>query len=198
MNARIFTQHHACLRCEQAFTPFQIRRARRFCSTACRTAFNRDCFADLFWSKVTKTDDCWIWTSAKNASGYGVVNYRDRARLAHRVAYELIHGHQHKDACILHRCDNPPCVRPDHLFLGDRRDNSQDMIAKGRHNMRGLLKGTRGDQHGFAKLTSNDIADIRYRYAAGGVRYRDLADKYGVHPVTIGDVIRGTTWKHIP
>lgn len=91
--------------------------------------------AERFWEKVRKSSGCWEWTAYRNALGYGAIAYGKPRRpvLAHRVAWELTHGAAPSpDVEVCHRCDNPSCVRPDHLFLGSHRDNMLDMIAKGR------------------------------------------------------------------
>jgi hypothetical protein len=89
-----------------------------------------------FWSKVEKNDNnCWIWTAGRNGNGYGNFWFMGRTVGAHQMAYELSVGEITKGMCVLHSCDNGHlgCVRPDHLFLGTLKDNSQDMISKGRH-----------------------------------------------------------------
>lgn len=90
--------------------------------------------ADRFWEKVDRSGDCWTWTAYRNPAGYGEINLGGRlgAVLAHRVAYELTFDVAPGDLHVLHRCDNPACVRPDHLFLGTHIDNMRDMTAKGR------------------------------------------------------------------
>lgn len=94
--------------------------------------------AETFWSKVDTTGECWLWLAAR-IPPYGYGNFggtQDGVRwvkLAHRHAYELAHGPIPEGMWVLHRCDNPPCVRPDHLFLGTHADNMRDMVAKGRH-----------------------------------------------------------------
>ncbi len=93
-----------------------------------------------FWSKVNKTDDCWVWQGGQTPFGYGHFYWHKRRFAAHRVAWELQFGPPVK--CILHRCDNPACVRPSHLFEGTRTENMQDCISKGRANHWGNRRRT--------------------------------------------------------
>lgn len=86
-----------------------------------------------FWTHIEKTDDCWLWHGARNSFGYGSLGKNYRYRNAHRFSWYLEHGDILVGQFVLHRCDVPACVRPDHLFLGDARDNSHDMCRKGRH-----------------------------------------------------------------
>jgi hypothetical protein len=91
--------------------------------------------AERFWAKVQKSDGCWLWTAAARKNGYGIFaerRPRSRTYSAHRLSYELTFGPISSGLSVLHRCDNRRCVRPDHLFLGTARENTQDMIAKGR------------------------------------------------------------------
>jgi hypothetical protein len=85
-----------------------------------------------FWEKVLKTDGCWVWIAARNPLGYGLASVESRTIKAYRVSWELSNGPIPKGLCVLHRCDNPPCVNPDHLFLGTIRDNNIDRQRKGR------------------------------------------------------------------
>lgn len=89
--------------------------------------------ANLFWQhvKVGDPSECWLWTGSKHKQGYGL--YGAGPRRAHRIAWTLIHGEIPPGLQVLHRCDNPPCVNPAHLFLGTDKDNHQDKAAKGRH-----------------------------------------------------------------
>lgn len=87
---------------------------------------------DRFWSKVNKTDGCWLWIASRHKKGYGQFKLDGKMRKAHRVAWELTYGPIPPDKNVCHTCDNPPCVRPDHLFLGTNGDNVRDAVKKGR------------------------------------------------------------------
>lgn len=110
--------------------------APQWCSNACAVARRRvDAEQNLerrFWGKVTFGNDCWEWQAARNNKGYGQFGRGRRLFLAHRVAWEIWYGSA-PSQCLLHRCDNPACVRPDHLFEGSIADNNRDMATKGRH-----------------------------------------------------------------
>ncbi len=154
--------------------------------------------ADRFWPKVDKTGECWVWTGAMTTSGYGQLTIRKgggfgRAVATH-VAWFLEHGEWPRDAFVLHRCDNPPCVRPDHLFLGGPLDNVRDMIAKGRQNYGARV---RGEAVPTARLNEGTVAEIRRRYAVGE-RQAELAAEYGVRQTNISAIVNRRTWKHVP
>ena len=132
--------HCACLICSTPFTisPSQgVLGAGKYCSRPCfnagRRQHNRDTLGARFWSRVTKTTTCWLWTGDRKPAGYGTLLVGRRHTYAHRLAYELTYGLILPGMECMHRCDNPPCVRPDHLFLGMHGDNVRDMVAKGRH-----------------------------------------------------------------
>jgi hypothetical protein len=144
-----------------------------------------------FRSKVQRgatEGDCDVWTGQKTVGGYGRFDVGGRPRHAHRVVWEVRHGRIPAGMFVCHRCDNRLCVKLGHLFLGTHKDNMADMAAKHR--------AAHGERHTFAKLTEAQVAEIRARYAAGGVRQVDLAREYGVSQVNISHVVRGTTWRH--
>ena len=146
--------------------------------------------AARFWSKVDRRgpDECWPWIGSTNQQGYGQI--RDgTARLASRVAWEMHTGASvPEDLFVLHRCDNPPCVNPAHLFLGTLADNNRDMREKGR--------GCRGEKAPTAKLTEADVRNIRAQVSRGEDQGR-LASAFSVSQSTISLIAAGKRWRHI-
>lgn len=144
---------------------------------------------ERFWAKVRKSDACWEWQGSVSAgTGYGCF-YDGKAFSTHRYSWEIHNGAIPRGLCVLHRCDNRICVRPDHLWLGTKRDNSQDMAAKGRH----LGPGFQGEDHGEAKLTELQARAIKASDEPGVA----LAALYGVSPSLISLIRRGKAWRHI-
>jgi len=148
---------------------------------------------ERFWSKVkmSNSEKCWEWQAGRSWAGYGDFSMGRKRKhiIASRFAWELTNGPVPKGKCVLHTCDNPPCCNPAHLFLGSRKQNSEDCKAKGRNN--------KGERHGNAKFTEKDVIKIRKLYAAGRYRQEDLAKKFGVERRAIGRVIDGTRWGHV-
>jgi hypothetical protein len=149
-------------------------------------------FADRFWSKVDMLGDCWLWLAHRKPQGYGQFTLRKGKFVgAHTVAWSLTYGEPIRAGHVVcHRCDNPPCVNPAHLFLGTPSDNAYDSVAKGRANR------ARGVDHPSARLTE---ADIRYIREATNYRglLRDLAADFGVSRTTIAKIRRGEYWRHV-
>lgn len=146
-----------------------------------------------FWSFVDRTGDCWVWIRGVSRHGYGLWYTGGRANrkshLAHRYAWTLSNGHVPRGMVVCHSCDNPPCVRPDHLFLGSQLDNIADSVAKNRH--------VKGERVPHAKLTDDAVREVRDKYASGGYLQRELAQEYGVAQGIISAVIRRAAWKHV-
>jgi len=182
-----------------------------------------------FWSKVDKSagpDGCWLWTAGKFRQGYGCFDVAGKSVKAHRTAYTLTNGQIPHDGsahglCVCHRCDNPPCCNPAHLFLGTHIDNVRDRENKGRNNpprgdkhfsrlypdrvARGNRNGAnthpecvlRGERHGRAKITAAQVIEIRTLYAAGGLTQPQLGERFGLDRSAISLILRRKNWKHI-
>jgi hypothetical protein len=152
-----------------------------------------------FWSKVEKTETCWQWTAGCFRAGYGAFQYQRRAWKAHRFAYMLTHGPIPEGLNVCHHCDNPACVRPDHLFLGTFADNSADMVAKGRQGKGDNVPTEhrrRGVRHHRAKVTEDDVREIRRRHGAGETQTA-LAAIFGLDQTTVSDLVRWKIWRHV-
>lgn len=148
---------------------------------------------DRFMAKVSPepTSGCWLWTGTLHGSPgarYGAFRIDNRWVKAHRAAVLLLRGTDPGRLCVLHRCDNPPCVNPDHLFLGTPGDNARDRARKGRGGNR------HGEKNGRAKVTAADVREIRRLYARGWVR-AELARHYGLSWNSIDFIVKGRNWR---
>lgn len=136
---------------------------------------------------INENTGCWVWDKCSSESEYGRFHAYGKCFPAHRFSYELHVGKIPKGLVACHKCDNPPCVNPNHIFIGTHLDNTIDMHRKGR--------GRYGENHGRAKLTINDVNEIRKDYNTGGITQRKLAEKYGVSKSTIGAITTRTNWR---
>lgn len=147
---------------------------------------------DRFLSKTTidhSHPDCIIWTGARNRDGYGSYRFEGSAQLDHRASWKIFFGSISNKMNILHRCDNPPCVNPKHLFLGSQKDNVRDMYLKGRGN------NVRSSKVRTSKLSNRDIKSIRKSYSAKEYTQQELANHYKVSQTMIGYIVRNIWWK---
>lgn len=139
---------------------------------------------ERFWARVEKSDGCWEWQGHRNAGGYGIYRYRQTDK-AHRASWMIHNGEIVDDLHVLHRCDNPPCVRPDHLFLGTHLDNVADRVAKDRS------KSEHGEHP--EKLTWESAERIRQLVAEGQYPWL-VAAYFGVSRVMVSKIVRGDSW----
>jgi hypothetical protein len=146
---------------------------------------------ERFLSYVQQGVGCWRWVGSKDANGYGRLHVGRLPELAHRISWALFNGEIPSGAHVLHRCDNPQCVRPDHLFLGNQADNNADKMSKNRHRF-GV---SRGVAHGRARVTEEQVRFIRM--AAGSSR--EIAASIGnrISSRQVRDIRSGRLWRHI-
>jgi hypothetical protein len=135
-------------------------------------------------------DGCWLWSGSSDHNGYGRLNVGDVPMLAHRLSWEVHRGAIPDGMHVLHKCDNPACVNPSHLFLGTHQMNMADKMAKKRHRY-GI---SRGEVHGTAKLTEQQVREIR---ASTGPS-RTVGQKYGVSGRQVREIRARTAWTHVP
>jgi hypothetical protein len=143
-----------------------------------------------FWDKVKKggLDECWEWQGFTSKSGYGRFRYQSKREYAHRVAYILEYSPIRNGLHVCHKCDNPKCVNPNHLFLGTNNDNMRDKVKKGRQQ--------RGERSGTSKLTEQQVLEILA--LKGKETQKFVGKKFGVVQTLIGKIWRGENWKHLP
>jgi HNH endonuclease len=147
---------------------------------------------ELFWSKVLITDGCWLWIAGKDDAGYGSLTdttYHTRSVSAHRYAWERIYGREiPKGMCVLHECDNPACVRLDHLHIGTQCRNNQERAERHR--------SANGIRHPHAKLNWELVEKIRSECKLGNKSIRQIAKSYGVDHTTITKIRDRITWTY--
>jgi len=144
-----------------------------------------------FWADVDRSgglDACWPWArKSRLPKGYGLVGYRRARWQSHRLAYFLATGHHPGKLCVMHHCDNPPCCNPAHLSLGTVRDNTLDMISKGRN------RPARGERNANSRFTADEIMRLFLHPAPT----RRTAIEFAVSERTVYDIRRGNTWRHV-
>ncbi len=170
-------KHHALKLCEKHY-----RRLKNTGTTKIRIRSRED----RCWEQVHQCDNCWTWVASTDKEGYGNFKVKRKRCRAHIVSWEIHKGRIPAGMCVLHKCDNPPCIRPEHLFLGSVKDNSADMVTKGR--------STKGTRNPHAKLTEADVRNIRKRYATTSITQRELSAEYGVVQQQISHIVNHKKW----
>lgn len=223
---RATAEAYICAHCSRVFLSDKPRSERRegfCCSRVCRGA--RLAQPEMVLARLMAKLDrhgsashqpqlgsCWLFTGSTNRKGYGqfVMPTPPRINLAHRASWMLHNGPIPDGMFVLHKCDQPACCRPDHLFLGTNADNVEDMMKKGRYGANRPHK--RGDEHwthrrpdlvrrgkdiAGAVITEDDVRTIR-EMAQNGVRQNFIAAKLGVSKAIVSRVVQGTSWSHVP
>lgn len=144
-----------------------------------------------FWQKVSIKGprSCWEWQALKRR-GYGIASHSDGLSNAHRIAWFLVNGEIPPGHDICHRCDNPSCVNPAHLFAGTTKENIQDMERKGR------ARHPRGEQNGRARLNEEQVRQIK-ALMGSGMSMRSVARQFNANSGTIFGIWTGKIWKHV-
>ena len=152
-----------------------------------------DSVCGRFWNKVDvlEPDQCWLWKGALGRKGYGSFNV-SRAfgtKIAHRVSYLIANGELDKDLLVCHSCDTPSCVNPNHLWQGTAKQNSEDMVAKGR--------SCKGSRQGSTTLSEKDVIAIRSCLGTGRFQQEELSKKFMVSQQTISRINNQIDWRHV-
>lgn len=139
-----------------------------------------------FWKKAKVSDECWPWQEGlSDPGGYGKTTQNDKTEYAHRIAWELFHNEKIPEGmCVLHTCDNPPCINPFHLYLGTKAENNTDRAKKGRN---GNLEG---EDHPNAKFSDDTIRKMRELYLTGNYTHSMIGEIFGTSTAYVTKVIK--------
>lgn len=149
-------------------------------------------YEKTFLEKINKTDSgCWEWMCGLDEDGYGQIWLNNSNTRAHRFSYMLYKGEITPGLNVCHRCDNPKCANPDHLFLGTAKENQSDCIAKGRKVI------MRGEKSVNAKLKAREVAEIKLMLSRNSIRMSTIATLFGVSSGAISEIANGRNWKHV-
>lgn len=179
-----------CGGCGSMFLVWPSRKNTRFCSPKCCREISHRIIEHL---KIDDLEKCWNWEGRKDKDGYGIMICTidgKKEQRANRISWRYYRGAIPEGLQVLHHCDNPSCINPDHLFVGTGGDNMADKTRKGRNNP------PVGERAGNAKLKDEDILEIRRRHANGEVQRR-IAESFGVGYKAINKIVLGLRWKHV-
>lgn len=194
-----------CEKCGARFhsPPHRYDKAR-FCSLECYGNPKSWPSAEVrFWAKVDKSggaEACWPWKGCRNPAGYGIHGIGRKGKpiaLSHRTAWELTNGQPPGELLVCHKCDNPPCCNPAHLFLGTALDNTIDMTLKRRNGA--YVKPDRvprGERHGRSKLTADQVREIR-SLRDSGLPHHEIGRRFDVTGITVSRIFRGKNWTSV-
>lgn len=177
----------------------------KYCSPKCATQINNrnpekiekivkvtsKTLEQRYWEKVIKgkdINDCWKWKATKSEFGYGYMNHKKKTLMAHRASYMIHYGKIKEGLSVLHKCDNPECSNPLHLFLGTQTENMQDMMEKKRY--------PNGSNHPKSKITEEEVMRIKNLRVEGNT-YKEIAKIMKVDYSNVRNILSGNTWKHI-
>ena len=197
--ARTLYPNKICQGCGRSFTgrhnPVTEPKREHFCSTVCRDKANHPPILDRFWSYVdvsAESDACWSWNRGKTTAGYGSLSTRTGHHVyAHRFMWELVNGPIPAGIEVCHRCDNPPCVNPAHLFLGTHKENMADSAQKGRAIPGRLLTSKK-----LARFSDDDVVLI-CSLVKSGWTHRRIAAQYGCEHSIITAILTGRRYKRL-
>lgn len=167
-----------CPSCNETFKKKYL--ADKYCSFRCR-----------IWELFEVDDNwCWIYKGGKDYDGYGIMSINNKSQKAHRIFWEFFKGPVTEGLQVLHTCDNPSCVKPDHLFLGTNKDNMHDKIKKGRDRVR-------GEENVRSKVTKEQVLEIRRLCTLPGLDFEDIAERFGIGTANVKSIFYRKTWKEV-
>lgn len=198
MPAKSNTIPRTCKFCHKVFylVPWKVRKGEdKFCSPACyyKSRVKKD---NEIWKHISMNHGlvgCWEYTGNRNANGYGRITFRGHVTLAHRVAWILMNGEIPEGLGVLHKCDNPPCCNPFHLFLGTEADNVHDMDQKGRR----VVGVPHGSSSPNAKLTETQVLEIRRLRSEEHLTLSEIGKRFGIGFSHVSTIVRRKAWRHI-
>jgi len=175
-----------CFHCGSQFpirTAKKDQQRRKYCCAACYHRASKTSLEERLWMHVDKSGDCWEWNGASSPAGYGQIRLGDKSLSVTRLSYEIAFGAIPDGMFVCHHCDNPPCVRPSHLFLGTQADNMKDKANKGRASGQ--------------KLTAADVRQIRHLVVASDLSWGEIAERFGISSGYVYDVWIRKSWKGV-